>query len=433
MMKMRDFGLLFSILLTTQNIVIAKSNSKHDWLSMEKWTKSLIEDTGCPFVSQDQMLVRNVCLMPYYQPNESPQQSILSVSPHYVDVNLLKADILMVDEDNNKLTIHISQNLHWFDHRIKANFSYAGQLIKLVPSNVVKIWHPDLELYTINLLKWESLYYPSLYKDIMITNYCSKDECENEDELFVELIAWKEWTATIACEFEFEDFPFDTQTCQFVQIVYGDSSTHIKYLSNLTYDVHTAVGFEIEISLHEYGQNEINDNSMLTKRIGFNITLKRIFGSYLYQSYFPCAAIVGVSQISFLIPPDSIPGRISLIATQFLTLTNIFIYQLSHSPFGTQLNALEVYILTSLFFVLATIVEFGLVLLLKRIHILGAQNIEEVALEPRFANSRQDKGYSIADKIDFASFMLFPFAYIVFNCIYVMKYSDLSNLQSFLF
>ena len=73
--------------------------------------KTLIEDTGCPYVSQDQMLVRNVCLMPYYQPNESPQQSILPISPHYVDVNLLKADILMVDEDNNKLTIHIIQGI----------------------------------------------------------------------------------------------------------------------------------------------------------------------------------------------------------------------------------------------------------------------------------------------------------------------------------
>ena len=145
------------------------------------------------------------------------------------------------------MTIHISQNLHWFDHRIRANFSYAGQLIKLAPGNVLKIWHPDLELYTHNLLKWESLYYPSLYKDIIITNYCSKDECEAKDELFVELIAWKEWTATINCEFDFQDFPFDTQTCQFIQIIYGDSLTYIKYLSNLTYDVHTVVGFEIEI------------------------------------------------------------------------------------------------------------------------------------------------------------------------------------------
>ena len=426
MMKMRSFVFLVSILLTALNIDTVKSNSQHDWMSMEKWTKKLIEDTGCPYVSQDQMLVRNVCLMPYYQPNESPQESMIYLT-HYIDVNLLKADILMVDEENNKLTIHIIQNLHWFDHRIRANFSYAGQSIKLALGNVFKIWHPDLDLYTKNLLKWESLYYPSLYKDVVITNNCFSDKCETEDELFVELIAWKEWTATISCEFEFEDFPFDTQTCEFVQTIYGDSLTHIAYLSNITYDVHTVAGFEIETSLSEYGQSETNDNQVGNgNQIGFNMTLRRVFTPYLYQCYFPSAAIVGVSQISFMIPHGSIPGRIALVVTQFLTLTNIFIYQLSHSPSGTQLNALEIYILTSLFFVLATIIEFGLLLSLKKNHLLGGQNNEEVVLESRFTDCRREQRYSKADKIDSASFMIFSFVYIVFNCIYMIQYSGIT-------
>ena len=230
MTKTNSFGLLVYILLTTQNTVMGKYDPRQDLWSKKKWTKAMIDDTGCPYVSQDQMLVRNVCLMPHYQPNESPQESNFN---HYVDVNLLKADILKVDEDNDKLKIHIIQNLHWFDHRIRANLSYAGQLIKLAPSNVIQIWHPELDLYTTNLLKWESMYQPNLYKDVFITNYCVNNGCEPADELFVELIAWKEWTATIVCEFEFEDFPFDTQTCRFVQKIYGNSLTHIKYLSNL--------------------------------------------------------------------------------------------------------------------------------------------------------------------------------------------------------
>ena len=420
-MKISRFALLISVLLTTQNTVAGTTFPKHDWWSMDNWTKTVIEDTGCPYVSHDQMLVRNVCLMPFYQLNESPQESNFT---NYVDVNLLKADVLEVDEDNNKLKIHIIQHLHWFDHRIRANFSDAGQLIKLAPSNVFQIWHPDLDLYTKNLLKWESLYQPSLYKDVVVPNYCFNYECETEDELFVELIAWKEWTATIVCEFEFENFPFDTQTCRFVQTIDGNSLTHIKYFSNLTYDVYTVVGFEVEISLNEYDQNETNDDSMITKEIGFNITLRRFFGPYVYQCYFPCAAIVGVSQISFMIPQESIPGRISLIATQFLTLTNIFIYQLSHSPSGTQLNALEIYILTSLFFVLATIIEFGLVLSLKKTHLLEDKNNKVMALKTRSTNKRGEKRYSKADKIDFASLMIFSFAYIVFNCIYMMIYSN---------
>ena len=75
-----------------------------------------------------------VCLMPYYQPNESPQESMFYLT-HYVDVNLLKTDILMVDEENNKLTIHIIQNIHWFDNRV----SYVKMInifIKTYDSNI---------------------------------------------------------------------------------------------------------------------------------------------------------------------------------------------------------------------------------------------------------------------------------------------------------
>ena len=125
-----------------------------------------------------------------------------------------------------------------------------------------------------------------------------------------------------------------------------------------------------------------------------------------------------------MIPQESIPGRISLIATQFLTLTNIFIYQLSHSPSGTHLNALEIYILTSLFFVLATIIEFGLVLAVKRTQFLGGQQNKVVTFKSIDATSIREKRYSKADKIDFASFLVFSTAYVIFNCIYMMQYSD---------
>ena len=59
--------------------------------------------------------------------------------------------------------------------------------------------------------------------------------------------------------------------------------------------------------------------------VGFEIELERIISPYIYQYYVPCVAIVFVSQISFIIPPSSIPGRVGLLATLFLTLTNLFI------------------------------------------------------------------------------------------------------------
>ena len=61
------------------------------------------------------------------------------------------------------------------------------------------------------------------------------------------------------------------------------------------------------------------------KEVGFNVTMKRVQQPYLLKYYMPCVAIVAITQISFYIPPDAIPGRIALLVTQFLTLTNLFI------------------------------------------------------------------------------------------------------------
>ena len=443
-MRKRILTIIFTILLITFNKLFVSGTVEQSLLSTEEWKKKWIEDTGCPYVSQDQMLVKNVCLMPYYQLNESPHKNDFL---EYVTVNLVGAKVLEIDQSNNKLTIQLSQHFHWGDHRIKANFSDESEdvgLIKLTPNNFFQIWHPDLDLFTMNLLEWESLYNPKLYKDVVVQYH------RWEDGEYAEIVAWKEWKATVVCDFEFANFPFDTQTCRFVQKIDSNSLTHIEYYSNMTNMEYTAVGFEIEILLkEETTQNETDDFVMFVDEIGFNITLKRIVNPFLYQCYLPCAAIVTVSQVSFMIPQESVPGRIALIATQFLTLTNIFIYQLSHSPSGTQLNALEIYILTSLFFVLATIIEFGVILALKRANLFGMQQNKGIgfksspnAISPTAMNTKREKQltsnlfgsvnqrkfdeecYTIADKIDFASFILFTSAYILFNIAYMTQYSN---------
>ena len=76
-------------------------------------------------------------------------------------------------------------------------------------------------------------------------------------------------------------------------------------------------GFHVSISCGK-GTNGTN-------HVEINIYLHRDIKKYLFQYYLPSAIIVFVSQTSFVIPLSAIPGRISLVVTQFLALTNIFI------------------------------------------------------------------------------------------------------------
>merc|ERR1712147_10039 len=57
---------------------------------------------------------------------------------------------------------------------------------------------------------------------------------------------------------------------------------------------------------------------------GFEMTLERHFTSYIITYYLPSGLFVVVSWISFLIPPDIVPGRMALLITLFLVLVNIF-------------------------------------------------------------------------------------------------------------
>merc|ERR1719510_1340151 len=80
----------------------------------------------------------------------------------------------------------------------------------------------------------------------------------------------------------------------------------------------------------------------------------------------PCATIVIISQISFLIPPEQVPGRISLLVTTFLILVNIFIGQQADSPSSNELSALSIYLLTCLMFVGCAMLEFAYLLHRRR-------------------------------------------------------------------
>ena len=123
--------------------------------------------------------------------------------------------------------------------------------------------------------------------------------------------------------FKFKDFPLDTQRCTF-QITNQDA----QYLQlifpvkkNLLSKNFTKDGFDINA---EFSQGKVC-NGGATSCIEAEFIMRRIRSTFVFQYYLPCCAIVFVSQISFIVTPSSIPGRLGLLATQFLTLTNLFI------------------------------------------------------------------------------------------------------------
>ena len=313
----KPFNLFIIILITLENIANADNE-------IENVMKQKINEAGCPFVAENQLIERNVCLLPDYASNESPKTNSGVTS---ISIYLLHVYILEVEEQKNQLTLEILQYIDWKEPRIRANFTSAHtkNKIKVSTKNFKKIWHPDLDIYTKDLKDWKSLYDPFLYQEMYIYN--------TPNETFLKLSALKGWKAKIFCKFDFSSFPFDTQKCAFRQF---GSSQNLQLKSNCretpTKLENKPAGFSVFlISAGQYceqNKNLTNLEGLPWIDVGFNITLERIIQPYLYQYYFPCIAIVVVSQISFMIPVSATPGRIALVVTQFLTLTNIFIHQM---------------------------------------------------------------------------------------------------------
>ena len=130
----------------------------------------------------------------------------------------------------------------------------------------------------------------------------------------------------VFCSFDHSDYPMDEQQCN---ITFGSSSSGAIFLLNETHrqqhpsHTYQAANFHVTISL--FDEKSFNNN------VGIKIEMRRITTSFILKYYIPCVAIVLVSAIGFVIPASAIPGRIALLVTQFLTLINLFIYQMVSS------------------------------------------------------------------------------------------------------
>lgn len=89
---------------------------------------------------------------------------------------------------------------------------------------------------------------------------------------------------------------------------------------------------------------------------------------YIFNYFVPSGLFVAVSWVSFIIPPESIPGRIALIITTLLVLVNIANTVFAISPAADAINALQTWILACICFVVSTVIEYSVVLFITRRH-----------------------------------------------------------------
>ena len=83
---------------------------------------------------------------------------------------------------------------------------------------------------------------------------------------------------------------------------------------------------------------------------------------YVYIYYLPSGLFVCVSWASFTIPPEVVPGRMCLLATLFLALTNIFNTITNTSPNVDGTTAMKSWMIACILFVFFALLEYASIL-----------------------------------------------------------------------
>ena len=164
------------------------------------------------------------------------------------------------------------------------------------------------------------------------------------------------------------------------------------------------------------------------------MSLQRNSAKYLYIYYLPTGMFVSVSWVSFLIPPDAVPGRIGLLVTLFLVATNIFNTIIDVSPNTEGMTAISSWMIAYMFFVFLALLEYAIILyflLTRNVDKLKKKRNELLIIHDDdcflYRNSetcqREEELAAIKEqqllmKVDSIFLCVFPFVFVIFNALY---------------
>ena len=239
-----------------------------------------------------------------------------------------------IDEKKQIITLDMSLSLQWMDPGI---FTYTPKRVTTsdtlsevegydISKEAAKsIWKPDLPIH--NLYDYQSYIGSFNMRSLKIfrTNRLYDNVCITGPFLEYDIEA----KFSFYCNFDLSNFPMDSSHCK---MRFGGEVSNMAFkLDKRTQRTkNTSLVLISDMATHTNIVEDTADVETKTK-IGLDIHIERALRPYILKYYVPCITIVIMSQISFIIPLDALPGRVALGVTQFLTLMSLFIQQMVSS------------------------------------------------------------------------------------------------------
>uniref|UniRef100_A0A914XAY1 Uncharacterized protein n=1 Tax=Plectus sambesii TaxID=2011161 RepID=A0A914XAY1_9BILA len=217
------------------------------------------------------------------------------------------------------------------------------------------------------------------------------------------------------CNKNLKSFPIDQQSCVLVYESFSHNYEEVKMewisngppitlLNNIQLPDYTLVNFSSSTVKRLYPPGVWNE-------LVATFTFQRLYGFYILQVYVPAYLAVFISWVSFYLGAKNIPSRTTVGVNSLLALTFQFGAIVNNLPKTSDVKAIDVWILSSMGFIFASLLELAVVGYITRYNIANSIkcNCSWLCWKcPEWT----------ANKIDGASAMIFPLCFAVFNVYY---------------
>jgi len=359
------------------------------------------------------------CLDPYYDkmalpPNDGPIQ---------VHTSFELRDVINIDDEKFTITFSMYFGVRWKEPRLK-NFDNTTipNWLAIDLDFVNNLWLPNVFIYDLKE-----------FKTIHVLHKLAALFVVKEGEVFYQ----QSTHVTFLCAMRFEDYPLDSHVCKFRVGSSSHNDQKMKFQTeNIEYDPesqNTILDYKVEVTPLEENDTMLLYGDMGNYSIGgFQFKFKRHMGKYVWNYHFPSGLFVVVSWVSFLINPTVVPGRMGLLVTLFLVLTNMFNSINASSPIVEGMTSIGIWLLSCIMFVFGAVSEYAVILFLKRKMEDRTHCHNGSALHASTLNMNKDKweqwAISLANKIpsndrdiarvDRIALIFFASAFCLFNLCY---------------
>ncbi|KAL8566714.1 hypothetical protein ACOMHN_050362 [Nucella lapillus] len=341
--------------------------------------------------------------------------------PTNVTISILLLSFNSVSETRMDYSVELFLTQEWIDERLHfANISSELKWLEVDSKMMADVWVPDVYFRNEKSASFHDVTVPNKFMHLYPGG---------------RVVYSVRLSMTLNCRMNLIKYPLDSQVCPMWIQSYTYTTENVMF-----YWSKQPVSFDMEMQVHtELPQFSIVKNITISCQktnasmddlsfacIVAKFTLQRDIGYYIIQVYVPSILIVALSWVSFWLDLEAIPARVSLGVLTVLTLNTHGSTIQSTLPKVSYIKAIDVWVVSSLIFVFAALLEFAYV------NVLARRADKELAMaEVNGEMSRhilvqgETSSRARARRVDKVSRIVFPLCFVIFNIIYWTVYVNL--------